>query len=445
METNNTLTSDSVPTLIKRIAIPASIGFLFNTMFNVIDTVYGGMVSTQALAALSISFPIFFIIIAFGTGFSTGTTALIANSLGAGKKDEAGALAVQGISFSVLLSVFITAAGLLLSPTLFMLLGADGDYLSLSLDYMNVIFYGTLFFMLVYALNAVLNALGDTKTFRNFLVVGFFLNLLLDPWFMFGWFGFPALGLSGVAYATILIQAFGCIYMSYRVAKVHLISGKTFKDFLPAFSVYKEIARQGIPASLNMVTVGLGIFIITYFISQFGEVFVAAYGIATRIEQIFLLPTIGLSIAALSLVGQANGAGDMKRVHEILRFCLRYGLYIMSVGTVCIFFFAKPLMDFFTDDMAVIDAGTFYLRITAFLTWAYVIMFTNTSTLQGMKRPMFALWIGLFRQIVAPIIVFTLFAKFFGVHGIWWGIAVITWSAALLTIVYIRRVFAHLR
>jgi Na+-driven multidrug efflux pump len=194
-----------------------------------------------------------------------------------------------------------------------------------------------------------------------------------------------------------------------------------------------------------MVTVGLGIFIITYFISHFGEVFVAAYGIATRIEQIFLLPTIGLSIAALSLVGQANGAGDMKRVHEILRLCLRYGLYIMTAGTVCIFFFAQPLMDFFTNDSAVINAGTFYLRIAAFLTWAYVIMFTNTSALQGMKRPMFALWLGLFRQIVAPVIIFTLFSKFFGVHGIWWGIAVITWSATLITIFYLRHVFAHLR
>lgn len=445
MESQNTLTKESIPKLIKQIAVPASVGFFFNTMFNIVDTYWGGMVSTQALAALSLSFPVFFIIIAFGTGFSTGTTALIANALGAEKKEEAGALAAQGISFSILLSIILTIVGLLLSPKLFILLGAEGEYLSLSLQYMNVIFYGTLFFMLVYALNAVLNALGDTKTFRNFLIAGFFLNLLLDPWFMFGWLGFPALGLPGVAYATIFIQLLGCIYMSYRVAKVHLISGKTLKDFLPTLSVYKEIARQSIPASLNMVTVGLGIFIITYFISQFGEVVVAAYGIATRVEQIFLLPTIGISIATLTLIGQANGAGDMSRVQEILRVCLRYGAYIMTVGTIMIFLFARPLMDFFTNDGAVIDAGTTYLRIAAFLTWAYAIMFTNVSALQGMKRPMFALWIGLGRQIVGPLIVFTIFAHYFGSLGIWWGIALVNWSAALVTIFYVRKVFARLR
>lgn len=434
----------TLPRLIKQIAIPASVGFLFNTLFNVVDTIYGGMISTQAQAALSITFAIFFIIIAFGNGLSTGITALIANAIGAGKKKEAGAIAVQGISFGILLSTFITGLGLLFSSKLLILLGAKDSYLSLSLDYLHIIFYGTVFFILVYSLNAILNALGDTRTFRNFLIAGFFLNLLLNPWFIFGWFGFPALGLSGVAYSTILIQAMGCVYMAYHVRKVYLIRTKTLKDFIPTLPIYKEIAKQSIPASLNMVTIGLGIFIITYFISGFGEVSVAAYGIATRIEQIFLLPTIGLSVAALSLIGRANGAQNIKRIQEVLRLCLRYGIYLMTIGTIIIFFFTEFLMNFFTKDLAVIEIGVFYLRVVAFLTWAYVIMFINNSALQGMKRQIFPLWIGILRQIILPIIIFSFLIKFLGLEGIWWGIVFINWIAAIITILYVKKVISNL-
>jgi len=447
METNNNLTTQPVPKLILRIGIPASVGYFFNTMYNVVDTYFAGMISTQVLAALSLSQSVFFIIIAVGMGISTGTTALIANKIGAGDREDAKMFSMQGITFGVLISFVLTYLGITVSPTLFTLLGASGDYLIISLKYMDTIFYGAFFFMLVFMFNSILNALGDTKSFRNFLVTGFLLNIILDPWFIYGGMGLPPLGMVGVALATVLIQFIGCLYMGYKVRKTGLISFKALRDFLPKAGYFKEIARQGFPASINMFTIGSGIFVITYFISAFGKEAVAAYGAAMRVEQIVLVPTIGLNIATLSIVAQNYGAGFIHRMRETLNATLLYGGYVMVVGTLCVFIFSGPLMTVFTDDANVIKIGAVYLKIDSLVFYAYVILFIHVAALQGIKRPMYAVYIGIFRQILAPVALFYLLTRIFdfGLMGIWWGIFSITWFSALFTIFYARKILKSVK
>ncbi|MGD9031389.1 MAG: MATE family efflux transporter [Desulfobacteraceae bacterium] len=441
MENEIQLTTQPIAKLIRQIAIPVSIGLFFHTMFNVVDTFFGGLISTQTLAALSLSFPVFFVIIAMASGFSTGTTALIGNALGAGNRNEARLFGIQGISFGVLVSFIMTWVGLYASPYLFSVLGASDDYLSTCLIYMNTIFLGTVFFMLVHMLNAILVALGDTRSFRNFLIAGFLLNIILDPWFIYGGLGIPPLEIAGIALATVLIQLSGGVYMGIKVYKTGLMSNKSMRDILPKPGYFKEIARQGFPASLNMITVGVGIFVITYFISKFGKEAVAAYGIATRVEQIVLFPTIGLNTATLTIVAQNNGAKLFGRIRETLALALRYGGILMGIGTIGVFLLAEQLMGLFTSDEKVVEIGATYLRIAAFVFYAYVILYVNVAALQGVKRPMYAIWIGLYRQIIAPIIVFYFLTQIldFGLMAIWWGIFSVTWSAAVITFFYARR------
>ena len=440
---NNGLTDKPIPGLVRKIAIPASIGFFFNTMYNVVDTYYAGFISTQAIAALSVSFPVFFIIIALGSGVSTGATALIANALGEGSKKKATLYSTQAISFGILLSIVLTIIGLIISPPLFRLLGATGNYLTISLQYIYVIFFGTVFFISTYILNAPLQAQGDTKTLRNILVIGFFLNLILDPWFIYGGFGVPAMGIAGVALATVLIQLFSTVYILIKVLKTGILTRECYSQLIPRKQEFIDIAKQGLPAGLNMMTVAVGIFIITFFVSWFGPVAVAAYGIATRIEQIALMPTIGLNIATLTLVGQNNGAKKYDRVKETLRSSIKIGLAIMAIGMIVVFFFARQLMEFFTRDQAVIDIGAPYLRIAVFIFFAYLFLFVNVSALQGVKKPMFALWMGLYRQILGPLVIYWIFATYFGIFGVWYGVFVVTWSAAIISILYTRHVMKH--
>jgi putative MATE family efflux protein len=414
-------------------------------MYNVVDTYFAGLISTQALASLSLSLPVFFIIIATGTGISTGATALIANALGAEKRDEARLYAAQAISFGILAALALTVFGFLISPFLFRVLGATGDYLSMVLEYINTLFLGTVLFLVLYMFNAVLNGQGETRPFRNVLIAGFFLNIGLDPWFIYGGFGVPAMGVTGIALATLVCQAVGCVYLAYKVLQSGLVSREDLSKAWPRLGPFREIARQGLPASVNMLTVGMGIFVITYFVSLFGTEAVAAYGSAMRVEQIVLVPSIGLNISTLTLVAQNNGARLFGRIRQTLAVTLSYGAVLMAIGTVLVLIGAEVLMTFFTEDPSVIRVGATYLRIDALVFYAYVVLFVHVAALQGMKRPLYALWIGLYRQIVAPVILFWSLIHVFdaGLTGIWWGIFGVTWSAALFTLFYARRLIGR--
>jgi len=291
---------------------------------------------------------------------------------------------------------------------------------------------GSVFFLLESVLNAALTAQGDTKTFRNVLIVGFLLNCLLDPWFMLGGWGLPAMGLGGIALATVMIQLGGALYLLHKVRHTRLWQGWRWDWIKPDRAAYRDIAAQGFPASLNMLTVALGIFVITWFIGRFSKEGVAAYGIATRIEQVFLLPTIGLNIAMLSLTGQNNGAGRFDRIREARRRGLTYGLAMMAIAGAVVFLAGAHMMGWFTQDTVVIGIGARYLRIAAITLGAYVILFQTVYLLQGLKKPIYGLWVGLYRQLLAPCLVFWLlaFQLGWGLPGIWWGIFLVTWSAA---------------
>jgi putative MATE family efflux protein len=328
------LTTDPIPGLIRALAIPASVGMIFNTMYNVVDTYFGQFLSTDGLAALSLSFPFFFVIIAAGSGIATGATALISNALGEGDEQRAVHLQTQAISFGVLASIVLTAVGLLIAPAAYRFMGATEAVLELALQYIRVILYGTVFFLLNQIINAGLTSRGETRTLRNVLFIGMVLNIGLDPLFLFGYapLGIPRMGAAGIALATVVIQAISVMYMAIRARAFEAFTGATLRSFRPVGKTFREIAVQGIPASLNMMTVALGMFIINFFIARAGSTEgLAAYGVGLRIEQIALLPSMGLTTAILSLTGNNFGAGHMERVRETFRVSLKYGFIVMFV------------------------------------------------------------------------------------------------------------------
>lgn len=446
MQSSQDLTEKPVGPLIRQIALPVGIGFFFNTMFNVVDTWYAGQLSTQAVAAVSMSFPLFFLIIAVGSGISTGATALMGHALGAGRREEAELYAAQTITFGLLHGLFLTLGGVLATPVIFKLMGAQGEFLALAITYMGAMFSGSIFFVANYAHNAILNATGDTRSFRNFLVAAFLLNLIYDPWFIYGGFGLPPLGLAGIAWGTVTIQFIGTLYLHHRARQTGLLGRLGWQGFKPRRKMFLELVRLGFPSSMTMLTVAIGIFVITWYVSRFGQEAVAAYGIATRIEQLVLLPVMGLNVATLTLVAQNSGARLYSRVAEIIRTALTNGIILMCFGTLLVFFAAEPLMRAFTADPKVIATGSEYLRIAAFVFHAYVVLYINSFALQGLQRPRFALFLGIFRQFIAPVPVFWLLAIVlgWGVSGVWWGIFGVTWLATGLSMLYIRKTVREL-
>ena len=440
------LTTQNIPTLIKQLAIPASVGMFFNTMYNVVDTFYAGLISTQAISALTLSFMIFFLIIGFGYGFSSAITALLGNALGKRKYKLASIYAHKGLIFVPIIGLGLSIIGYFFAPNLFILLGAKEEYLQLSLDYINPILFGAVFFMFNFSLNSILVATGDTKTYRNSLIFGFFANLIFNPLFMYGFLFIPAMGIKGIAFATVLIQVINMFYLFYKVLQTKLIHFEKLKYFIPNIRIYKQFLLQGIPSSLNMLTMAIGSLILTYFVSHYGVFAVAGYGIGYRVEQLMLLPALGLSTAVLALVSNNFGAKKYDRVIETMKVSLKYGFIISTVGIVTLTLLGRFIISFFDSNPIVVNFGVEYLLIEIWIFYAYVILFVCVSTLQAIKQPKMLLYIGLYRQIFAKLIISYLIVKYFELDFIylWFGILFMIYSAAIFAYFYTNNLLKKL-
>ncbi len=412
-----------IPLMMRKIGTPVAIGATFNTLYNVVDTIYGGLISDQALAALSLSFPIFFFIIAAGFGFSQGNTALIGNSMGRGDLAQAQERTVQGIVFGFFSSITLTVLVVATAPTMVGWMGAtEPDYQQLALAYINPIFYGAICFVTLQMLTAALNALGETKPGRDVLVAGFFLNLLFDPWFIFGGFGLPAMGITGIALATVLTQLLGCIYLTYKLWQTELLSAEIIRaHYKPRLSVFRRILEQGFPGALDMLSISAGFFILTIYVSRFGEDAVAALGAGSRLEQLAFLPVLGLNVAVISLVARNNGAGQYDRVQESYRTSLIYAAIILVVMTVLISVFARPLMRLFSSDADIIQIGVEFVRIRNLGAIPSAISFMSSSAMRGIERPYLPLFFNIFRSALLPLAALYVFIDLlgYGLYSIW--------------------------
>jgi putative MATE family efflux protein len=442
----NNLTEGSIKKALRQIAIPASIGFLFNTLFNVVDTYFAGQLSVSALAGLTISFPIFLITIALASGVGTGSTALAAIALG--KKDQLGyhQIAKNALLVSMLIAVVLLVVSPFAIPWLLQVSGGTGEVLNEGLAYMNVVIIGAVFQILNFTFNGLLSAQGNTKPFRNFLIIGFFLNLILDPMFIFGWFGLPRMGTAGVALATVLVQVIGTIYLGISFFKSQGYNRTLFIKSRLSLNSVRQLLKQGIPVSLNNATVSIGIFIIQYFIYQFGtNETIAGYGVAVRIEQIALLPTIGLNIATVALVGQNFGAQQWQRILQSIKQAAKYALILLTIGLVIIYPFAPQLVGIFNQDPQVIQEGARYLRIEGLAIYSYSMIGIASSVLQAIKKPYYALMIGVLRQFT-PIFVFYALGQLLnlGVTGVWWGIVLVNYTATILVWLIVYRLLNKL-
>jgi putative MATE family efflux protein len=437
---NQKLITDDIPSLIKQLAIPASTGMFFNTMYNVVDTFYAGLISTQAIAALSLSFMIFFLIIGTGYGFSSAITALIGNAFGKRRDKLSVIYAHKGLIFVPLIGLLISLFGFVFAEDLFMLLGATQGYLQDALDYIYTILFGVVFFMGNFALNAILIATGDTKSYRNTLIFGFFANIALNPLFIYGFLFVPAMGIKGIALATVLIQCLNMFYLLHKVLKTKLIHFERLDYFLPHKKLYMNILRQGMPASLNMLAMAMGSLLVIYFVSHYGIHAVAGYGIGFRVEQLMLLPALGLSTAVLSLVSNNFGAKRYERVQQTLHTALKYGFFICLFGVGFLYIFGEAIIRQFDDNTLVVNYAIEYLLIEVWIFFAFLTLFICVSTLQGIKEPKMIFYVALYRQIIAKFIVGYLIVKYFelDIFWFWLGLLVMIYSAAIFLYFYTK-------
>ncbi|MBL1320337.1 MAG: MATE family efflux transporter [Methylophaga sp.] len=433
------LSKDPIRQLLRKLAIPASIGMFFNTMYYIVDNFYAGMLSSTALAGISLAAPIYFMGLAISIGIGQGANALVGNALGAGKQQEAQKIAGHAISFAWISALIVGLLILISTPTLFAMMGADGNYTDDAIRYLTIILPTLIFLAHGMAANGILNSLGDTISFRNSLLVAFLANVVLDPLFMFG-FGW---GVYGLAIATALTQLGSAIYLTIKVRQSMLGQSLTPSNLIPSWLYYSPLLRQSLPASMNMFLMALGSIVITAAVAQFGEDAVAGLGVALRIEQLVLLPTVGLNIAVLSIVSVNFGGQQYQRMTKVALESITIGTSIMIVSGIALFILAPLLLSLFTNNPAIIAVGTSYLRVEAIVLPAYVISFVSGAVLQGMKRPMIPLYFNIIRQLILPVTFIAIALTILNttILGVWWSIAIATWITASAQLLHMRKTF----
>ena len=402
------LKDDGIYSLFIKIAIPSSIGTIFQNLYSIVDSIFAGqMVSDSALAAIGQIFPIYFVIIALGVGLSIGTTSLIANSIGENNLENSGKVFSQSFILSIIASLIITVIGIYLSPSIISSINNDQETLELSVKYINIIFFGSVFIFILMSINSSLSAQGDTKSYRNVLIFSFFLNILLNPILITGKiYSFQIispLGIEGIAYATIISQFVGIFYLFIKLSKTQIYK-YVHVTIIPHFNIIGNILSQGIPASIGMMMIAVGSYILIYFVGIFGVEAIAGYTSAGRYEQLFFLPLLGLSTATVSIVGQNYGAKQYKRVIETYKKGIKIGVMVLSLLGLIIFLTADIAMNLFTDNANVKQYGSDYLKISALMFPAFPFFFIGNATFQGLKRAIIVMYMAIMRFVLMPLI-----------------------------------------
>ena len=433
------LTKDPIWTLLRRVTIPASVGSLFQTFYNLVDTWFAGRISAEAIGAIAKSFPIYFTIIAVGVGLGAATNALIGNSIGEKKIRVASLYVAQSLIFAVLVSIIVTIFGLNASNYLLSVMGSDEAGIILTREYLDIIFYGTFIVLLQISLKGTLNAQGDTRSYRNVLIFSFFLNIFLNPLFIWGYGFIPGFGIAGLAIATVISQSIGTIYLAFKVNNCQIRNYLKPQCFIPKFEYLKSLTNQAVPVMFSMLFIGVGIFNILYFIGKFGDLATAGYGAALRVEQVFLLPVIGLNTAVLSIGGQNFGAKAYNRIRELYTKALFFGISFMTVAGVIIFFGAEFFVSLFTDNQEAVKSGAIYLKVAALIGPIYPVFFITTAVFQAVKKPLYSLYLSILRLTAFPFLSLWYVINIRGgdYQDIFYTIMVTNWAMGIAVLIFI--------
>ena len=431
------LTTGSIASHFRKLAIPAALGMLFTTLYNVVDVYFAGQIGTESQAGLAIGFQAFFVLVAVAFGLSSSMSALVGNARGAKDNRAARRLAVQGLAFATVATIVLMIFAIWFGPRAIILISEPGEYRDAATGYFYWLVAALPGFILAFSANGILQAHGDSVTLQRGQMVAFFANIALNPLFIYGIPGvIGGMGFNGIALATILSQTGVMVWILWTVSRLEIMQGVEPRHVRLEWATVKEILAQMLPTTTAMMVMFVSGFVVQYALKGFGEEAIAAYGIALRIEQILLLPVLGMTGALLPIAAQNYGAKNHARVREAVWFCWKLGFVMTALAAPILWFGGGLAMSIFTDDTDVIPIGQSYLRVDGFLFPLYMMLFAINSLLQALKKPVYTLWISLYRQGFGVAFFVWLLIGVFGmdVWGVWLGIgaAVSTgWAIAL--------------
>lgn len=406
---------------------PMFLGNFLQALYNTVDTFWvGRFLGTEALGAVSASFPIIFFLVALAIGFTISTTILVSQYYGA--KDQEGVSRVinTSIFLMVISSIIVTTVGLLFYKQIFRLISLPESLVKPAGEYLVIILGGIIFAFFYNLLSAIMRGFGDSLTPLYFLAIAAVINIILDPLFILGIGPIPAMGIAGVAYATVIAQAisvvFGLIYL-FKKAKIATWDRSLIK---PDGFILKQLITIGTPAGIQQALVSIAMLFLSSLVNRNGEIVVAAYGLGGRIDQFAFIPAQSVALAVSALVAQNLGANKPERVREVWRYSNLLTTAIAASITVAIWFFPDFWARIFTTDLAVREMTVTYLRIVSLSYVVYSLMFTTGGLCRGAGDTFIAMGVSLLSLwlIRLPLATFLSNTMQMGPRGIFLGIAI---------------------
>ena len=429
--------------LLFAMSTPMVISFLVQSLYNIVDSIFVARYSPDALAAVSLAYPIQILMIAVSVGTGVGVNALLSRSLGEGKKKKAKLTADNAILLGILASIMFALFGVLCTKLFFDSQTKSESIRQLGYSYLSVVTIFSFGLMLEVTFERILQSTG--KTVFNMITqsVGAIINIILDPILIFGLFGAPKLGIAGAAIATVAGQIIAMILsfifnMKYN-EDVDIRFGTHI--FIPDFGIIKQIYKVGIPsiamqAMSTLMILGLNKILVTY-----SDMAVNVLGIYYKLQSFVFMPIFGLNNGMTPIVAFNYGAKNKDRIVKVLKYSFITSIVIMVIGTAIFWLFPKELMMLFNPNEEMMKLGIPALRICSlcFILAAFDVI--AIATFQSLGNGMYALYASFLRQLVLILPFAYALSKISGLGAVWYSIPLAELGCAFFDIYLMKKIY----
>lgn len=436
------LGTEPVHQLLLKMSAPLAVSMFVMALYNVVDSIYLGHYSTDALTAVSYCFPFQNLNVAFGVGTAVGMSALLSRYLGAKEYDKADKVAHNGFILACINYTIFFIIGCFAEPIIGLMTSesTNAQIISDATIYLRITQWLSIAPMIQSMFERLLQGTGKTNFIFYMQISGTVFNAIVDPILIFGLLGLPAMGAKGAALATVFGQILGCILGFIFNRKYNKEVSLSIKKLRPHLQTMKEIYRIGIP-SIVLQSVGAVMnFSINKTLAMFSDIAVTTFGVYFKLQSFVFMPLFGMNNASVPIIAYNYGADRKDRLEQTMSIGVRYGIGIMSLGTLIFWLFPEQLMALFSAPPEMVSMGVVALHIMSlnFPFAGYAIM--RGAAFQALGKSVYSMNISLVRQLVIIIPCAYIFAKIGGVNMVWWAFPVAEIAGMSMSIMYTKRI-----
>jgi putative MATE family efflux protein len=433
------LTQDSVPRSLFRLTAPMMIGVSSSILVSMLEIAFIGQLGTQQLAAITFTFPLVMILTSIALGIGIGTSSVIARGIGSGAREDAQRLGTHSLLLVAVVTAILSFLGWISIDPVFTALGATPEVLAHIHRYLDIYYPGVVFMTLTMVASNIMRANGSASVPGSVMTLGAAINLILDPILIFGWFGLPRMELAGAATAMLITRIATAAVLLYYVAERNMILTRGIgKGFLTSC---RRIMHVGFPAMATQLIGPVSGAIVTRMLAGHGEVVVAGYGVATRVESVAVMLLFALSGSIGPFIGQNWGANRPDRVAEGLRvtyrFCIGWGI----VAALPMILFGDVIAGWIDATPEVVATAAFYLAIVPWSYGLWGILMMTSASFNALGKPIPSTALSFTRMFVLYIPLALTLNHLLDYEGIFIATAVSNSVMGILGYVWFRRVF----